>query len=184
MPDTANYHNFRQEAPELNESEAWPKSVFPDADYTFFRECGCLICALAVMLRHTGIEQIKDEKQFNPRILNQRLITCGAFTSAADLRLQEIRKLYPLEYMGSIPYSPALLRKTIESGSPCLITVPGVRAENHFITPLALLTDDIVVFDPLPGKKKLSEYRQVHDIRMFLHTDTSCKTIEYLRTFL
>ena len=132
MHKTMIYNNFRQDAPGLNEAEAWPKSVFPDADYTFFRECGCLICALAVMLRHTGIERNADEKQFNPWILNQRLIACEAFTPAADLKLQDIRKLYPLQYMGSVSYTREALDQMVESGSPCLITVPGILSEKHF----------------------------------------------------
>ena len=174
MQDAMSYRNFRQDAPGLNETEAWPKSVFPDADYTYFRDCGCLVCSLAVMLRHNGIEKTEDEELFNPWILNRRLIDAGAFTSGADLIFAEIRKLYPLEYMGSMPYSPELLEQTVKSGSPSLITVPGIRSEKHFITPLSLISGDTVVFDPLYGEMNLREYGQIYEIRKFLRTDTSC----------
>ena len=105
------YKNWRQDDPRFNREEAWPEAQFPDAEYRRFRDAGCLVCALAVMLRHAGLEKEADEDLFNPWILNRRLIDCGAFTPAADLELLDIRKLYPLEYLGDVPYSrDALLR--------------------------------------------------------------------------
>ena len=98
MDETTIFDHWRQDAPWLNEAEAWPKALFPDAEYHSFRECGCLVCALAVMLKSSGLENASEEARFNPWVLNQRLITCGAFTPAADLELENVRKLYPLEY--------------------------------------------------------------------------------------
>ena len=167
MDETTIFDHWRQDAPWLNEAEAWPKALFPDAEYHAFRECGCLVCALAVMLKSSGIENASEEAVFNPWVLNQRLIACGAFTPAADLELENVRKLYPLEYLGSAPYSREALERFVAAGSCCLITVPGVRAERHFITPLTLLPDDVAVFDPLFGGKRLSEYEQVLEIRVF-----------------
>lgn len=165
-----NYEGWRQDNPRLNEVEAWPKGQFPKADHTRFRECGCLVCSLAVLLRHYRIEKTAEEELFNPWILNQRLIKCGAFTPEADLELEDIRKLYPLKYTGSVPYSREALREAVEEGSLCLITVPGIHAEKHFTALLRLTPDDAVVFDPLCGEKKLSEYDEVREIRRFIPT--------------
>ncbi|MCR5577381.1 MAG: hypothetical protein K6F56_10265 [Oscillospiraceae bacterium] len=161
---------WRQDDPRLNEAEAWPKTDFPDAEYTYFRECGCLVCALAVLLRHHGLED-NAEDAFDPWLLNRRLIACGAFTSGADLELEEIRKLYPLIYAGATPYTREALVRLAENGSPCLITVPGIRADRHFTALLCLTPDDAVVFDPLCGERKLSEYARVCEIRAFRRTD-------------
>lgn len=84
------YLNWRQTDPRFNKAEAWPAQQFPDAQFRFFRDAGCLVCALAVLLRHTGLEKEADENLFNPWILNRRLIDCGAFTPAADLELSGI----------------------------------------------------------------------------------------------
>ena len=161
------YNNWKQTNPGLNKEEAWPAQQFPDAEFHYFRDCGCLVCALAVMLRHYGIEKTADEKLFNPWILNSRLIGCGAFNSAADLELSDISKLYPLEYEGSVDYSGTALTKIAESGMPCLITVPGVNADRHFLVLYHLLPDDAVVFDPMYGEKRLSTYDRICEIRMF-----------------
>lgn len=78
------YDNWRQDAAWLNEEEAWPKTLFPDADYSYFRECGSLVCALTVMLYHSGMEETSGQEPINPWILNQRLIACGAFTGTRN----------------------------------------------------------------------------------------------------
>ena len=123
-----NNQYWRQDDPRLNERQAWPKEAFPEADYAWFRESGCLVCSLAAMLLRFGLEKNTEEEPFNPWILNQRLIACGAFTPAADLELDDIWKLYPLRYIGSVPYSWEALKQLTESGSLCLLTVPGIRA--------------------------------------------------------
>ena len=161
------YETFLQTNPQLNEEEAWPAHRFPEADYRYFRECGCLICSLSVLLLESGLEENTEEKPFNPWILNQRLIACGAFTPSADLELADIQKLYPLRYCGSLPYSREALEHSVKSGSLCLITVPGIHADRHFTAVLRLVANDAVVFDPLCGEKNLSDYDQVCEIREF-----------------
>lgn len=162
---------WRQDDPRLNERQAWPKDVFPAADYTWFRECGCLVCSLAVLLLHSGLEKNTEEVPFDPWILNQRLIACGAFTPAADLDLGDIQKLYPLRYEGSVPYSWDTLKQLTESGSLCLLTVTGNRSPRHFTAVLVLTEDDAVLFDPLCGERKLREVDRVCEIRAFRRTD-------------
>lgn len=163
------YLNWRQTDPRFNKAEAWPAQQFPDAEFRFFRDAGCLICALAVMLRHAGLEKEPDESLFNPRILNKRLIDCGAFTPAADLELSAIDRLYPIDYLGAVPYSEDALDQAEQNGLSCLITVPGKNADRHFLALLHLLSSDAIVYDPLCGEKTLSSYNQVCEIRMFRH---------------
>lgn len=159
---------LRQDDPRLNEAEAWPRSAFPEAEYTYFRECGCLVCALAALLQRHGYE---DGAAFDPWVLNQRLAACGAFTPSADLELEEIRRLYPLAYTGQTPYSREALTQLAESGALCLITVPGTRAERHFTALLRLTPDDAVVFDPLCGERILSGYERICEIRALRRVD-------------
>ena len=164
------YKNWRQTDPCFNCLEAWPAQQFPDAAFRYFRDAGCLVCALAVMLRHYGIEKTEDEKQFDPWILNRRLIEYGAFTAAADLELSAVGRLYPLEYAGVIPYSEAALIQISEKGLPCLITVPGKNAEHHFTTLIGKLPNDAVVYDPLCGERKLGSYDRICELRVFRPT--------------
>ena len=165
------YTNWKQDAAWLNQEEAWPASLFPAAEYHYFRDCGCLVCALAVMLRHYDVETEYDETIFNPWVLNQRLITCDAFSCEADLELEHINRLYPLEYLGVIPYSWDDLRHALTSRLPCLLTVPGKKADRHFLTALRALDKDAIVYDPLCGETRLSSYDRLCEIRLFRSTD-------------
>ncbi len=160
------YMYWRQNEPRFNQTEAWPRRLFPEAEYTFFRDAGCLVFALAVMLRHHGVEKTADESRFNPWILNQKLISCGAFDSAADLDLSFINRIYPLEYLGSVDYSKGALDEMMEKNLPCLVTVPGINANRHFTTLLSMLPH-ATVFDPVCGEKSLSTYDKIFEIRIF-----------------
>lgn len=161
------YMAWLQTDPRFNRTEAWSEERFPAASFRFFRDAGCLVCSLAVMLRHYGIETAAYEGLFDPWILNRRLIECDAFSPAADLELSRINMLYPLEYIGAVPYSENALNRFAENGFPCLITVPGEKADHHFTALLALLPDDAIVFDPVCGEKRLSMYEQICEIRAF-----------------
>lgn len=161
------YNHWRQTELCFNREEAWPAKQFPDANYRYFRDCGCLVCALAVMLRHYGIEKEEDERRFDPWVLNQRLIDCGAFTPAADLELSCINRLYPLKYSGPVPYTREALVQIMEQGLPCLVTVPGEHGPRHFTAPLFTMPDDVSVFDPLIGEQRLSAYKRFCEIRVF-----------------
>ena len=165
MPQT--YLEWLQTDPCFNRVEAWSEEQFPAASYRFFRDAGCLVCSLAVMLRHYGIEPAVQEGSFDPWILNRRLIECDAFSPAADLELSRINRLYPLEYLGAVPYSGNALKRFAENGFPCLITVPGEKAERHFTALLAMLPDDAIVFDPVRGEKRLSTYELLCEIRLY-----------------
>ncbi len=125
------------------------------------------------MLRHCGFEQTDDEDLFDPRILNRRLIDCGAFTPAADLELSFIGRLYPLEYLGAAPYSRAALEQAARDASPCLVTVPGVKAALHFTALLERLPDDALVFDPVRGATELRAYERICGLRVFRRTEAA-----------
>ena len=168
-----NVPEWRQTDPRFNLEEAWPAQQFPGAEFRWFRDAGCLVCALAVLLRHADIEEETDENRFTPWILKRRLIDIGAFTPAADLEISFVSRLYPLEYLGALPYSVAALRQAVESGFPCLVTVPGIQAERHFMALLRVLPDDAVVYDPLCGERKLSSYDRVCEIRPFRRSSQS-----------
>ena len=152
-----------QTNPRLNREEAWPASQFPDAEYRYFRDCGCLVCALTVLLRHGGMEEAATD----PWVLNQRLIAAGAFTPEADLELEKIAGLYPLKYLGEVIYSKENLCCAVGKGMLCLITVSGIHAEKHFTALLTPIENEALVFDPLYGIKTLSEYDRVCEIRLF-----------------
>ena len=161
------FEGFLQGDPRWNEQEAWPADEFPDADYHYIWECGCLVCAIADLLRFYGIETETDERRFNPFILNQRLIQCGGFFSTANLDVGAISSLYPITYRGSARYSREKLAELIGKGMYCLITVPGRMSAVHFLAVTGLTPDDAVVMDPYVGKRYLSEYSQIYEIRFF-----------------
>lgn len=133
------------------------------------------MCSLAVMLRDCCVESEQDETLFNPWVLNQRLIDCGAFSSAADLELSDIRKLYPLEYLGEVPYSGTAMDAVKRNGLPCLITMPGNNAARHFTSLLDVMDDDALVFDPCAGERRLSTYDRICEMRLFAITEEACK---------
>ncbi|MCR4611746.1 MAG: hypothetical protein K5644_07590 [Lachnospiraceae bacterium] len=162
------YMDWIQTNRNFNDKEAWSKEKFPDASYRYFEDAGCLVCSLAVMLRHYGIEKMNLGRRFNPWILNERLIECGAFSSAADLDLNYISRIYPLEYLGEIPYSYNELLKCVKRNLMCLITVPGEKAKRHFMTLLELNSyQDATVFDPMYGIKSIITYKRICEIRVF-----------------
>ena len=164
METEADVTRWRQDDPRWNKTEAWPRDLFPEVSWPFFREAGCLVCSLAVLLRCCGLE---SSEAFTPWELNRKLIGCGAFSPAADLRIGKIRDLYPLAYQGPVPYSREALVRLAGNGFPCLITVPGIRAKWHFLALLRLLPEDAAVYDPLSGEKRLSEYSRIGEIRWF-----------------
>ncbi len=171
MDNKKTYRKWRQDDPAFNEKEAWPGSRFPDAEWHMFREKGCLVTALAIMLRHFSIEKEKDERLFNPWILNQRLIACGAFDSRADLNLRDINRLYSLDYSGAMTCSRENLQAVWETGQPFLIAVAGDQGERHFLVAEEMAQDDLVVIDPLWDRKYLSEYDQVIELLVFWRND-------------
>ncbi|WP_044912753.1 hypothetical protein [Butyrivibrio sp. WCE2006] len=167
MQNNQNYRDWIQSDPQYNKEEAWPSSIFPKAKYHFFKETGCLVTSLAIMLRHFGIEKEEDEEKFNPWILNKRFIEKELFTESADLELNYIDRVYPIEYKGRFPFSFEKLKELYESGQPFLLTVPGVKGERHFIVPDELIDDNLTVIDCAWQKKYLSDFNTICELRKF-----------------
>ena len=117
--------------------------------------------------RGSEAEEENDENRFNPWILNNRLIEAGAFNRAADLRLWSINRIYPLDYLGQIPYSEEIMLNLCRMDYPFLITVTGVKDPRHFLAPYKLTGDDMIVIDPAAGKRCLSEFENICELRMF-----------------
>ena len=167
MIDQNNYRNWRVDDPRFNEKEAWPSSMFPEADYHYFRDCGNIICAVAMMLRHNHIEEEVDEDKFNPFILNERLIKCHAFFPNADLNLFHINRLYPIEYYDKVPYEREILEGLVRIGSYCIIAAESDDGREACLVLDSLTREDVKVIDTRRGDRLLSEYKAVHYIRYF-----------------
>lgn len=171
MKTEIDYRDFLQNDPRYNEKKAWTEEKFPDAQYRYFCEAGCLVCSLAFLLRYHEIEKETDTKVFNPWILCEKLIGIGAFDSAADLEITAVSRLYPVGYLGVAEFSEEVLSEAAENGYACLLTVRGKNGPLHFIAMEKLTDDDAIVFDPKSGKRYLSEYSEIRQIRMFRLTD-------------
>lgn len=167
MENSQIYRTWNQDDPAFNKEEAWPAALFPDSSYHFFHECGCLITSLAIMLRHYDIEKETDPARFNPWILNQKLIRKGLLDSMGDLHLYRIQEVYPLEYVDAIPFTWEDMRELCHEGYPFLITVPGVLGERHFVVPDHLTDTDLAIIECAWGKKYLSEFDVIHELRTF-----------------
>ena len=161
------YKTWKQTDPAFNEKEAWPREQFPGASFRYLKDTGCLVTSLAIMLRHFGLEKESDGSRFNPWILLERLIAAGVYNECADLHLQRIHRLYPIEYCGSIPYTKEALARTAASGEPFLIVVPGQRGPRHFIAPDRPEGDTFAVFDPDSEAHTLEDYPSVLELRIF-----------------
>ena len=130
--------------------------------------------ALAVMLERCGLETA-NAGRFDPWVLNERLIGCGAISPAADLELSFIHCLYPLEYLGAAPFTESALRRIAEEGTPCLVTVPGTNAERHFAAFLRLAPEGAFVFDPLCGERMLDLRGRICEVRAFRFTGNAAE---------
>jgi len=161
------YRTWKQTDPAFNEKEAWPKEQFPRAHYHYLKDTGCLLTSLSIMLRHFGIEKETEERKFNPWILHERLLAAGVYDEVADLCLQRVHRVYPIEYCGSVPFSKETLQRVAGTGEPFLIAVPGQLAPRHFIAPDHPEGDTFTVFDPNSEKQSLEEYPAVLELRIF-----------------
>ena len=171
MNDGDIYRTWRQADPRYNEVDAWPEDIFPKAEFRRFKQSGCLITSLAIMLRHYNLEKETSEDLFNPLILNSKLIENNVFDEYADIDLANLKNIYPLEYIGGIPYSYEAMIDAYTSGEPFLITVPGVNAENHFVVPDHPIDGDMAIIDCAWGKERLSEFEIVKQLRLFKLTE-------------
>ncbi len=175
------YRTWKQTDPAFNEKEAWPKEQFPGASYHYLKYTGCLLTSLAILLRHYGFVQETDEAKFNPWILHEQLVEAGVYDHLADLHLERLHRLYPLEYCGVVRYSREALQRLSASGEPFLIVVPGIIGARHFIAPDRFEGDAFAVFDPARTTRFLEEYENVLELRSFWtperHTPLGNRTV-------
>ena len=166
--ENTDYKKWRQDDPEYNQTVAWPEFEYPDAKLHSFAECGCLVTALAIMLRkHNRIP--KDEiQEFTPRTFCDRLKIFKVFDSAGNLcSFLPIEYLYRIKYVGSQDYSYETL-KTDASDGMVLLKVKGNNAPFHFICLDKLTSNDAVIIDSASDKSHLSEFDEVYEILKFI----------------
>lgn len=163
----ANYRLWRQYDDEWNQKEAWPEAEFPHAKSRYMKKTGCFITSMAILLRLYNIEKETDPNLFNPLILCKNMQKIGAYDCFADIRPESFSRLYPIEYLGSIPYSYTKLVELLKQEQPCLVMVPGLSEPFHYIVPDAVLNNDVKICDPGFDKEYLSDFSKIFYIVMF-----------------
>ena len=165
-----------------NREIAWPEEEYPYAKLRIMYKGGCLVTAMATLLRHHGIEDEIREELFDPWILNEKLKTNKAFTLAADLELNIFKDLYSLDYVEEIPYSKEKLASLLSENAICLVKVPGHNDKYHFVVPTKAVKDDFEVIDCGADHGLLSEFSKVYTIRTFKIADN--KTLSREERFI
>lgn len=161
------YRSWRQYDYRYNQEQAWPESEFPDTTYRYLRDVGCFITSLAIMMRHFGIEKEDKFERFNPWIFFKRTKEAGFFNTAAEFDPYRISEMYPIEYVGDIPYSREKLIECIEKGYACMVSVPGIHGIYHYMVPEKITDCDVKIIDCGWDCEYLSEFSEVCDIVLF-----------------
>lgn len=165
--DDNNFRTWTQDDYRYNLTEAFDEEKYPDAQYRYFKDCGCLIVALAIMLRLSGVEKETDYSKFNPWILLERAKASECFDKSADFILSKLSELYPIEQFECVPYSREALIDSRNKGYLSLLMVPGLNSPYHYIVPDEILINDISVIDNKFGKTLASQYKKVYYILNF-----------------
>lgn len=168
MPVNDNdFRTWRQDDSRYNMTQAFDEEHYPDAQYRYIKDSGCLIVALAIMVRMYGLEKEADYQKFNPWIFLQRAKAAGCFTKSADFILADITKLYPLEQFECVPYSRQAMIESRQNGYASILMVPGIHGPYHYVVPDQILPDDVSVIDNMFGKTRVSQYEKVFYIVHF-----------------
>ena len=165
--DDDDYRTWRQYDYRYNKTEAWPEKDFPDTSFRYIKNIGCFVTSMAVMLRHFGIEKEAHFEKFNPWIFFERTKKAGFYNSYAEFDPYRISELYPIEYVGDIPYSREKLTECFEGGYACMISVPGIHGIYHYIVPEKITDNDVRIIDCGWDCEYLSEFSEVCDIVLF-----------------
>ena len=173
MISESDYIDLLQTNPKYNEKEGWSQSLFPKAVNRYMKDNGSLVCSLAFLLKRYDLETNTDPEKFNPWILMERLISCGAYTSSGNLEIMSINKFYPLIFLGNVPYSHDILLEQIEKGSLCLIRRTNKDGKHRYLVVDDMVDGDITVFDPAEGKCSLSGYNDTEHIYLFRISDST-----------
>lgn len=162
-----NYRLWRQYDDEWNQTEAWPEAEYPYAKSRYMRESGCFITALSIMLRRYNIETEENPEVFNPRILCENMKKIGAYDRFADISPEDISRLYPIEYLNTIPYSFQKLEEFIAREQPCLVMVPGKSGPYHYVVPNAIEGGRVKICDPAFDEDYLDAFQTIYYIVLF-----------------
>lgn len=161
------YRLWRQYDDEWNQEEAWPEPQYPYATSRYMRKSGCFITSVAIMLRRYNIEQEKDPQRFNPLLLVKKMEEAGAYDLFADMYPEAISRLYPIEYLGTVPFSYQKLTEWMAKEEPCLVMVPGVSGPYHYVVPDEMDDRGVKICDPGFANEYLSEFDTAHYIVLF-----------------
>ena len=165
------YTQWRQSDPEWNQAEAWPASQYPNASMRWMRNAGCLVTSVAMLLRHYGVVTTTDVNSFNPWICNNALKAAGAFTSAADMYWDGVKKAYPgFVYVGQKSYSKATLASLYSQGYACIV---GVNNNGHYVAVKSANSSGAVIMDPGWGYTSLSSFSSVNTIVYYTATPSA-----------
>lgn len=177
----ADYRLWRQYDENWNQIEAWPEKDFPYAKLRYMRSGGCFITSMAIMLRMYGIEQEADPQLFNPLILCLKMQKIGAYSQYAYVIPEHFSRLYPIDYLGSVPFSSDKLDEYMEKKLPCLIMVPGELEPYHYVVPDTKEGNRIKICDPGWAKEYLDEFPKQYYIVLFRKRGfASDYTVKYL----
>lgn len=165
--DDNDFRTWTQDDCRYNLVEAFDAENYPDADLRYLRDMGCLIIALAIMLRRFGIEKESDYSKFNPYIFFERAKSAGCFDKSGNFILPEFSKLYPMEQFECVPYSAEAMKDSFEKGYASVLMVQGRNAPYHYIVPDKILENDVSVIDNKFGRTLASQYEKVYYIVNF-----------------
>ena len=161
------FRTWTQDDERYNMTEAFDFENYPDAQYRYLKDNGCLVVALAIMVRLFGIEKETDFNKFNPLIFLERAKVAGCFSKSADFMLSEIPRLYPIEQFECIPYSREALIDSINKGYASVLMVAGKNAPHHYVVPYKILDNDVSIIDNKFRKNLVSQYKEVYYIVNF-----------------
>ena len=161
------FRTWTQGDPRYNEEKAFDEENYPEARHRYLKEMGCIIIALAIMLRRFGIEEESDYRKFNPLIFFHRAKAAGCFDKGANFLLPKMPELYPIEQFECVPYSREAMIDSFRKGYASLLMVPGKNGPYHYIVPDEILPDDVSVIDRFMEKKLVSQYEKVYYIMNF-----------------
>ena len=165
------YTQWRQGDSAWNQQEAWPASQYPNADYRWMSQAGCLVTSVAMLLRHYNVVATSDVNAFNPWICNNALKAAGAFNSAADMYFDGVQKAYPgFVHKGTVAYSKATLASLYSQGYACIV---GVNGNGHFVAVKYADSSGATIMDPGWGYTSLSNFSSVNTIYYYSATPSA-----------
>ena len=162
-----NYRLWKQYNDEWNQTESWPEAEYPYAKSRYMRKSGCFITALSIMLRRYNIVTEVKPEVFNPRILCENMKKIGAYDRFADIHPEDISRLYPIEYLNTIPYSFQKLAECIAREQPCLVMVPGNLGPYHYVVPDSMEGGRVKICDPGSDEDYLDAFQTIYYIALF-----------------